>query len=315
MGAFQNIFNSFSRRTPEGPKKAAQQIPLTTLTRILRWCGELYRGERPSNLVGRGDHNIEFWQEVYRRLQYRTGKVNLTPADTGHDAREAANYIMNCSKAEVLDFLEDIFNNEAFRQVNSGDKNIVDELNTILRQDNLPYTMTHFVWEEVEIQSGMFAGQMGRQVRNYPKVIIKESEILEQQVIAPALQLLAQQHFASANAEFLAALEDYRKGDIGDCLVKCGSSLESVLKVICDKKKWPYKQTDTAGPLIKTVIANSSLDNCFESLLIGVATMRNRMSTAHGAGTAVKHPPRHLAQYALNMTASAMLMLTQETGV
>jgi len=24
------------------------------------------------------------------------------------------------------------------------------------------------------------------------------------------------------NSEFLAALEDYRKGDIGDCLTKCG---------------------------------------------------------------------------------------------
>jgi Domain of unknown function (DUF7014)/Abortive infection C-terminus len=315
MGAFKNIFSSFSRRTPEASRKAAQDIPATTRTRIMRWSGELYRGERPSNIVGRGDYIMEFWQEVYRRLQYRTGKVHLTPTDNGHDPREAANYVMNCSTAEFLDFLEDIFDNEAFRQVNSGDRNIVDELNTILRQDNLPYTMTHFVSEEVGIQTGMFKGHTGTQVRSYPKVILKESEILQQEAIAPALQLLAQPHFASANAEFLAALEDFRKGDIGDCLVKCGSSFESVLKVICSKRQWPYKETDTAGTLIKTVIANTKLESYFEPLLIGVATIRNKMSTAHGAGTTTKQPARHIAQYALNMTAGAMLMLTQETGV
>ena len=133
--------------------------------------------------------------------------------------------------------------------------------------------------------------------------------------IGPALELLSQPYFAAANKELLAALEDYRKGDIGDCLAKSGSALESVMKVICDRKKWPYRQTDPAGNLIKTIIANTSLDNYFEPLLIGVANLRNRMSSAHGGGTTTKQPSRHLAQYALNMTASAILMLTQEAGI
>ena len=90
---------------------------------------------------------------------------------------------------------------------------------------------------------------------------VKESETLHKSAINPALQLLAQPHFAGANTEFLGALEDYRKGDIGDCLVKCGSAFESVLKVICDRKGWPYNQTDTASTLVKTVIANTSLSS------------------------------------------------------
>ncbi len=281
----------------------------------MRWCGELYRGDRPSNIVGKGDYNGDFWQEIYRRLQYRTGKVLLTPTDNGHEPREAVNYIMSCSTAEFLDFLEDIFNNEPFRHVNTGDKNIVNELNTILLQDRLPYALTHFVIEEVKIESGTVKGHTGMEVRSYPKVILKESEILQQDAIAPTLELLTQPHFRSANAEFLAAIEDYRKGDIGDCLVKCASSFESVLKVICERKKWPYKQTDTASALIRMVVTKTSLDNYFEQLLIGIATMRNRMSTAHGAGVTVKQPPPHMAQYALNMTASAIVMLAQETGV
>src|SRR5271168_3067867 len=91
MELFKNIFDSFSKRMPDASKKASQDIPYTTRTRILRWCGELYRGERPSEFVGRGDHNVEFWQEVYRRLQYRTGRIYITVTDNGHDPREAAN--------------------------------------------------------------------------------------------------------------------------------------------------------------------------------------------------------------------------------
>jgi hypothetical protein len=312
---FDDIFKSFSKRIPDAVAKASESIPTTTRVRITRWCVELYRGERPSNIVGRGDHNAEFWQEIYRRLLYRTGKTTLTPTDRGNSPTEAANYILNCSAAEFLDFLEDIFNNDIFTNVSLWDNKIVDEMNTILRQDNLPYAVTHFVVEEVVHTSGMFSGHKGTQVRSYPKVILKESEVLNQQAIGPALELLSQPHFASANKEFLAALEDYRKGDTGDCLVKCGSSFESVLKVICDRKGWAYTQNDTASTLVKTIITNTSLENYFEPMLIIVATLRNRLSTAHGAGTTVRQTPRHLALYALNMTASAMLMLTQETGV
>jgi hypothetical protein len=314
MANLKNLFDTFSRRTPPPSGGSYPKVPQTTRIRVLRWCVELYRGERPSEIIGRGDYNLQFWEEMQRRILYRTGRPSLTQA--GNDPTAVPNaYLLACSESEFLDFLEDIFNNDTFFQVNMGDKNIVDELNTILRVDNLPYAITHFVTEKVVHTSGMYTGHTGTQIGSYPQVILRESEVLHQDAISPALELLSQPHFASANKEFLAALEDYRKGEIGDCLVKCGSALESVMKVICDRKHWPYKQTDTAGPLIKVIIANTSLDTYLEPLLIGVATIRNKMSTAHGAGTTVKQPARHIAQYTLNMTASAMLMLTQEAGV
>jgi hypothetical protein len=100
----------------------------------------------------------------------------------------------------------------------------------------------------------------------------------------PALMLLQRPAFKTANLEYLEALEDYRKGDFGDCLTKCGSSFESVLKIICERKKWAYRQTDTASSLVKTVLDNTSLDNYFEPVLMIVATLRNRLSKSHGAG-------------------------------
>jgi hypothetical protein len=130
MGIFDGIFDSFSRRTPDAAAKASANIPPTTRVRITRWCVELYRGERPSNIIGRGDHNAEFWQEIYRRLLYRTGKTTLTDNDRGNTPMEAPNYLLNCSTAEFLDFLEDIFNNDIFTNVSLWDNLLLPRCET-----------------------------------------------------------------------------------------------------------------------------------------------------------------------------------------
>ena len=126
--------------------------------------------------------------------------------------------------------------------------------------------------------------------------------------------MLADPAYQSANLEFRDALEEYRKGDYGDCLTKCGSAFESIMKVICDRKGWPYNSNDTAGPLIKVILANTNLDSYFESSLLIVATLRNRLSTSHGAGTGTRQPSRHLARYAINATASNILLIADEAG-
>jgi len=267
--------------------------------------------------VGRGDFNLEFWVEIHRRLLFRRGRLQLS--ETGEaslQARgtEAVKYVLNCPGEEFLDFLEDIFSADCFFHVSIGDDKLVDDLNDLLSLDKLPYYVTHFVKENVVETSGRYEGKTLIHTRALPKVIMKESEVLHANAVVPALGLLQRPHFLSANDEYLAALEDYRKGDIPDCLTKCGAAFESVLKVICDRKGWKYNQTDTASTLIKTVLSNTSLEGYFGQLLIIIANLRNKLSSAHGAGTRSKQPPRHLAQYALNVTASAILLLAQETG-
>ena len=113
---------------------------------------------------------------------------------------------------------------------------------------SLPYSLTHFVWETVQEASGRFQGHT-RRVSAYPKVILKESEILHANAVAPALEFTRVNRISrEPNSEFRAALEDYRKGDMADCLVKCGSAFESVLKVICRRKGWPYNQNECTTP-------------------------------------------------------------------
>jgi hypothetical protein len=142
---------------------------------------------------------------------------------------------------------------------------------------------------------------------------MRESEVLHTQAIQPALEFLRRRGYSNANNEFLAALEDYRKNDFSDCLTKCGSAFESVLKIICQRKGWPYTQNDVANTLVKTFLQHTSLQPYFEQMLLTTAVLRNKLSGSHGAGAAQKTVPKHLALYALNITASTILIVTQES--
>jgi hypothetical protein len=310
----KSLFNTFSKR-PEASKQAKHEIPQTTRNRVLLWCRELYGNSRTDLAsVGKGDCNAEFWQEIHARLLMRTGRLQLSETDRSWSGQEATKYVFHCSGEEFLDFLEDIFRVETFFQVSIGDDRLVDEVNYLLQIDKLPYHLTHFVKETVLETGHRGAPRTVTYTRAFPKVVMKENEVLHTMAVEPALTLLQQPHFLNANKEYLAALEDYRKGDLNDCIVKCCSAFESVLKVICDRKRWSYKQTDPASTLVKTVLSNTALDSYFEPLLLIIATLRNRLSSAHGAGTIAKRPPQHVAQYALNATASAIVLLVQETG-
>jgi Domain of unknown function (DUF7014) len=307
MSRFMRIFDVFSAR-PEASLKPTHDVPTTTRNRVLRWTTELYSNRRSDHgVISRGDYNGEFWAEIERRILFRTGRGQL---GTSGDVKDVFLYLHQCSGKEFLDFLEDIFSAPSFFDVSFDDHKLVDEINGLLGIDNLPYHMTRFLQEEVQET----AGRTVIYTREYPKVIMKESQTLHASSTEPALTLLQRPHFRTANGEYLAALKDYRDGDFGDCLTKCGSAFESVLKIICDRKGWAYQQTDTASTLIKIVLPKTKLDTYFEPLLLIVATLRNRLSSSHGAGTATKQPPRHLAQYALNATASLILLVAQETG-
>jgi hypothetical protein len=307
---FQQIFDVFSAR-PQVAAIKRHDVPQTTRTRVLLWVKELYQGSRTS--FGAGDYTSDFWKEIARRVLFRTGDTSITLQYPAHDGgRWAVQYVFTCPGERFLDFIEDIFSADIYWRVGGvgvDDARIVGELNTILRVDNLPYHLTSFVRETVTK-----GAETTFYTRAYPRVIMRESEVLHENAIAPALSLLERPHFRAANEEYLAALEDYRNGNTPDCLTKCGSAFESVLKVICDRKGWPYKQTDPAKTLINAVLPNTNLEPYFESFLLVIATLRNKLGSAHGAGTAVKRPPLHLAQYALNATASAILLIAQETG-
>lgn len=288
---FSVLFNVFSNRS------ASRDDVLKPLTesfrnRVYMRCQERFA-------------YTNFWNEIHTKLAYLHGKPRFSKANTSSKGDDALEFLFKCSDAHFLDFLEYIFSTQSYHQ-SSGGTNLVNDLNDFFKQDSLPYAITDFVWVK-----GNNQGYETLTLSAYPQVIRKDSETLFQTAIQPTLQLLRETKFISANTEFLEALEDFRKADYGDCLTKCGSALESVLKVICSQNKWQHSPSDTASPLIKTVIEKSELESFFEQPLVLVATLRNKLSKAHGAGTTSRDVTEAKAEYAINATAAAILLLVK----
>jgi hypothetical protein len=98
----------------------------------------------------------------------------------------------------------------------------------------------------------------------------------------PALSVLTDPAYAGGDDEFRKALADYRNGDFEDCLGKCGSAFESVLKVLCQKNHIPHDpDKDAAGPLITKC---SQCDEFSARFSGGRSSAINCFSISHGAG-------------------------------
>lgn len=287
--SFRDLFQVFSKRTAS---EGAVRRPLTETfrNRVLMRCRDLFAQD--------------FWAEIHSKLTYLLGRPRLANLKTDSPMLEAFAFLHACDDENFLDFLEYVFQTQAC--FHARPETLVEDFNEFFRQDGLPYAMTHFVW--TERQDGAY---LSKTLTARPQVIRKDSDVLHCTAIQPVLQLLREPGFSAANTEFLEALEDFRRGDYGDCLTKCGSAFESALKVLCARKKWPYSPTDTASALLKTAVANSRLEAFFEQPLILVATIRNRLSKSHGAGLTSRDVTEAKAEYAINATAAAVLLLAK----
>ncbi|WP_300349134.1 hypothetical protein [uncultured Alcanivorax sp.] len=297
---FENLFNVFSRR--EAPVKKAERRPLTPefRNRLIMLLQDQLRG-----------YFADFLAKLQRQVAYLHGTLQLSSSGSNHIPQEdLLDFLLTCSDEHFLDAIELIFRSQ-LPGITWPDNDLIPIINQLFQVDDLPYHLTAYTTEEFE---SSFHGTPATEMRiaEYPCVIRKDSEIPHRTAMEPALNILAGAGFQHANKEFLEALEDHRKSDFGDCLTKCGSAFESVMKVICDKNSIGYKQTDTASVLLKTLLANAKLDGFWEQPLIMIATLRNRLSSSHGAGTQPKAVPEHVATYVVNATASAILLLCGE---
>ncbi len=260
---------------------------------------------------------------MHRELKYVHGYPTLSDRQADSAEEDVVSFLQTCSDEHFLDFVEKIFQLESTQIAWTRDDRLVNTINEFFDTDGLPYRLTKHVYSPVKrisasemgLPSGNYDGGIrASTLETYPQVICLENEVLHENAIEPTLTLLTGPAFSQANLEFLEALKDYRKGDYRDCVTKCGSSFESVMKVICDRKKWPYQQTDTASKLLKTILQHTTLDSFYEQPIVLIATIRNRYSTAHGAGTQKKTVSKHVANYVINATASAILLLVEETN-
>ena len=149
------------------------------------------------------------------------------------------------------------------------------------------------------------------------KIIRIESRVTHHEIVRPCLAILSGEEYANAKKEFLSGHEYYRKGDLKGALREWQNSFESVMKIICGKRGWEYPDGAAAKDLIQVCLKHELIPSFWQSqftslrqLLLGVGVARNKLA-GHGEGPGRVERPRHVAAFALHMTAAAILFLAE----
>ena len=265
------------------------------------------------------------WAEVHNLLEHQLGRSILSRSMQGigilHPqiiVQDLDNFLSECTSDEFLDFVELSFKVQHPPRSRNGSSEVIEAVNEVFLLGNLPYHLTDYVTEESE-GFPRFDDDIRRQrvtkIVTYPRIIVVEEEVAYKEAVEPALTILGSHQFTAANTEFRDGLEHYRRNRHRDCLTSCGSALESVLKVICDRNGWHYSKGATLGPLLDLVIDQLGLESVFAEKFKLLATIRNRSSSSHGGGGSPRVVDRHLAQYMVTTTAATIVFLvTQADG-
>lgn len=214
------------------------------------------------------------------------------------------NYLLQVEETEkAIDVIELTFrvidgkirkNQHEFQSRKISPEDAIDELNHRFREARVGY----------QYESGM--------------MVRIDSQLIHSEVVQPTLSFLQDPKYKGANEEFLSAHVHYRNRKYKECLNDCLKAFESCLKAICNARKWPYSERDTANRLLETVFDQglipkymqshfSALRNSLES---GVPTVRNRLG-GHGQGSQIVSVPESIAAYTLHLTAANILLLAR----
>lgn len=292
--SIEDLFRSFSWRSRK-PRPLQYTIPRTIRTKVHEACLS-YFSRRSVYGPRNWDPPIDnVWKFTKKTALLRYGELPILTrngrARLPEDLRE---YLWAASDEQFLDFLEDLFVPPLPSFSGFDPREFVRVLNVLLNSEDIGYELTPFSLDD------------DGEVTALPQIVRRDSRLTNELITAPVLELLADARFQNANNEYRGALEDFRHLRYGDCVVKCCSAFESCLKIICHIKKWQYKQEDTAGPLVNIVIKNGRIDPYLTQTFVLVATLRNKKGPAHGAGIMERDARQEDAQFALDLSATAI---------
>ena len=187
--------------------------------------------------MGRRYDFIETLNEVHRELLKGLGQ--LSGQRGGHPVID---HLSVCSTEEALAVFVLCFQTHSLG-FHGEPEEVVEEFNRVLEADAVGYELTEFKrpppTEEPITPAMLFpASRKNRANREYPKFIKKGERTTHEKAVQPALEVLSDPRFATANKELLKAFEEVRKGDYTDAITDCGSAFESVMKTICAEKGW-----------------------------------------------------------------------------
>jgi hypothetical protein len=300
------LFDLFSKRKKKERGEfpdvyTYQEIPNVLRVQIVHIIREIYF--QGSYLT---DVSKQMLEKIHQVLCREYGKFHLVDEYT-HDFDAIANFILQERNYErVLDAIE-----LSFRFAdNVIRKNVYYYNNSINIDDALSELNSRF--QEAGIGYQFESGE----------IIRVDSQILHVSAVKPVLLLLRNPVFKTVNEEFLSAHQHYRHAKYEECIADSNKSFETMLKVICSKKKWTFNETDTAKKLITICLNNGLLPVFMQNQLTamqsilesGIPTVRNKLA-GHGQGVQQRVIPSYVAEYVMHLTASTLLLIGQASGL
>jgi hypothetical protein len=269
-------------------------------------------------------HPIGGFAQMMEEAAHNTVRKYGSLVAPGYRVLSTNNPVMDhfffCDDKHVLPFIEACFRSTHYLGTHDGKGVLqangraagVEEINDILKEHGIGYRFTPFVETFTDKRGWFGSKEIDTQ---YPTIVVLDNEFTFKHAVKPAVELLHDLRFKIANNEFMKAYEDYRDGDLEHAMTACGSAFESVLKTICAIKAWTsdpeYDQKATLQPMVRFCINKKLFPDFYEQSFLSVATIRNRLSSAHGRG-GISPPPTvtvEEVEHLLNLTAAHILLV------
>lgn len=245
------------------------------------------------------------WETLHDGFAREVGVKTL--GYQGYTARANVEvYIDSCLNQEFLDLLD-----FSFDMLSRTRKIRVPYVSNVEQQDKITRAF-------VEMNFRFKQHSLGYEFVN-DELIRKDNEFLHREAVKPALKLLCTTGFKGAEQEFLDAFEHRRKGENKDAILDALKSFESTMKAICDGMGYAYDPAkSTAKDLIGVLegkgfypaYMNNHITSLRTSLESGLPTMRNK-NAGHGQGAVVVNVSDEFTEYALNLAATNIVLLTK----
>jgi hypothetical protein len=258
----------------------------------------------------------ESWERIEKYFCKEFGVFKL--ADYEYGMKACASYFLTCSKERALKIIQHTFNilfeyseegkkyeklhpptntmnrNYGFISFRRDIDSIIDELNNRFEQSGLEYK---------------FIGG---------KIIKKDNEFLNAEVIQPSINLLFENDFEGASSEFMKAQDHYKRGRYEEAMGDALKAFESTMKIICGKRGWHFQKSATAKSLIDVIFKNNLLPQELMSHFTALrATLESGLPALtnshgrHGVGEKPRVIPGYLASYALHICASNIILMVK----
>lgn len=225
----------------------------------------------------------------YHNLRYEICKYKgILNISNKFDNQKAINeWIISCTVEDFLITIElfiDLRKKEKSLGLNQRLYNTINDINDIFKIDKIGY----------EIVS--------------ERIIRKDSEFLQEQVIKTTINLLYTNDFNGPLEEFQKALDHYLRKEYKDTIQEANNSFESTMKSVLTKLNTNFNQSDVASKLIEKLCEKEIIYPYNQSLFQGLPTIRNNQS-GHGQGIDPKVINKSYAELALNLAGSFIVFL------